>query len=135
MSYRDLIHSQVLQIREDVQAFFLQDTAQLLRKTGNVIERGQSTPQYDTPIDINCRVIIKSGSESEKLASQERSARQLTYTDLLKLQVEFDLEINVGDIIVLVDIETNDQKRYDVITVPPRHNMMGAFIVQLQMRN
>lgn len=127
----DKIRAQIAFIRANANMFLI-DTAQLLRRTGETYTNGQVKPTYATAEDINCRLITRSGSESNNIAAQPREVQQTTFTGLFRMQIPYDVEIHAGDQILYTDKESGTVRRFDVVFAPPRHTYTGAVVIQLE---
>ena len=111
---------------------FLIDTAQLQRRTGITYVNGEARDTYADPIDIQCRLITRSGSESNNIAAQPRGVEQSVFTGLYRIHVPYDLEVTEGDRILYTDKTSGEVKKLDVIFAPDKHEFAGAVILQLQ---
>lgn len=123
------IKNDVLRIRKDSEAF-LTDACTVKHKTGEYVHLGQTYFTYDTGTAVPCRFINRSGNESTNVAAQQRTVQQVTFTGVYRLQLPFDTIITVGDKIEYV--VDNQLRIFEVTYVPPKHSMIGAFVVQLQ---
>lgn len=113
-------------------AIFLIDTAQLKRRTGEEYVDGEARSTYDDPVDIQCRLITRSGSESNNIAAQAREVQQTNFTGLYRMQIPYDLEVSEGDQILYTDVVSGDTKTLDVIFSPSKNVYSAAVIIQLQ---
>lgn len=111
---------------------FLIDTAQLKRKTGEEYIDGESRPMYAAPELIACRLITRSGSESQNIAAQPRQVQQNTYTGLYRMQVPYTVDVTEGDQILYTDAVTGIIRTADVIYAPAKHIYTAAYIIHLQ---
>jgi hypothetical protein len=111
---------------------FLTDACYLYKKIDETVENGQSTPVYAEPLELSCRLIVRSGADRANIAAQERVITQVTFTGFYRLQLPFGTLVNEDDKITMVDISTNVVKTYQVIYVPLQHKMMGAFIIGIK---
>jgi hypothetical protein len=123
--------AQIQSIRTDSE-IFLTDTAQIKRRTGETYTNGASTPVYDDPETIACRLITRSGSESQNIAAQAREIQQTAFTGLYRMQVAYDLVVSETDHILYTDKVTNEVKEFEVIFSPAKHGFTGAVIIFLQ---
>lgn len=124
-----LTHVAIIRKGADI---FLIDTAQLKRRTGEQYDNGEATPIYADPIDIRCRLITRSGSESNNIAAQAREIQQANFTGLYRMQIPYTLEVSEGDQILYTDNITDSVKTLDVIFSPAKHKYSAAVIIQLQ---
>lgn len=113
-------------------AVFLIDTAQLLRKTGVDYTNGEARPIYSAPISFMCRLITRSGSESKNIAAQAREITQVSFTELYRMQIPYDLDVNLGDIVLYTDKVSGEIKRFEVTHSPAKHTYTGAITIFLQ---
>ena len=111
---------------------FLMDTAQLKIRTGEIYVDGEARPTYAAPVDIRCRLITRSGSESANIAAQAREIQQNTFTGLYRMQIPYTLDVHEGDQIIYTDKVTGEQKLLDIIFAPAKHAYSAAVIIQLQ---
>jgi hypothetical protein len=125
------IRQHIAFIREGA-ATFLIDTAQLYRRTGVEYVEGEARATYAAPVEIQCRLITRSGSQSENIAAQPREVQQNTYTGLYRMQIAYDVDINEGDQITYIDANSSEVKRFDVIFAPAKHAYSAATLIQLQ---
>jgi len=125
------ILAQVALIRDSA-AIFLIDTAQHLKRLGDTVANGTAITNFDTPVTIACRLIIRSGSVSDNIAAQPRLIEQQKYTGLFRMQVPYDLDIRAGDRILYTDQETDELRTLDVIFVPAHNAYTGAVVISLQ---
>ncbi len=113
-------------------AVFLIDTAQHKKRIGETVVDGQPFIEYDDPVDINVRLITRSGSARGNIAAQGRVIEQEVFTGLYRMQVAYEADISEGDQIVITDANTGEEKTLDVTYAPPRHEYTGAVVIQLQ---
>jgi len=125
------IQQQVAMIRKDADMFLI-DTAMLKRRTGEEYTDGQANPVYAAPESFRCRLITRSGSESNNIAAQAREIQQVNYTGLYRMQIPYDLNVSEGDQILYDDAITGITKTLDVIFSPAKHAYSAAVIIQLQ---
>lgn len=118
-------------IREGA-ATFLIDVAQLYRRTGVTYIDGETRPVYANPVEIKCRLITRSGSQSENIAAQPREVQQNTYTGLYRMQIAYEVDVNEGDKITFIDKNSGELKTFDVIFAPAKHAYSAATLIQLQ---
>jgi SPP1 family predicted phage head-tail adaptor len=60
--------------------------------------------------------------------SQERALQLLISTNTIKIQLPYTTEITEKDKVVFNNVI------YDVIYVPAKHSLMGAFVIQLEKK-
>lgn len=125
MSFQQQLELNVLAIRTAAEQFLI-DSCTIKRKTGNTVIKGENVPVYAAGESIACRLIIRSGSDSTNIASQERAISQTQFTGIYRMQLPYGTEIDVDD-----RIEFEDRK-FDVIFAPPLNKMMGAFIIAIK---
>lgn len=125
------ILQQVAMIRKSADVFLI-DTAYLKRRTGEEYENGEARPTYSAPELIRCRLITRSGSESNNIAAQAREIQQANFTGLYRMQIPYTLDVNEGDQIIFNDGVTGNSKTLDVIFAPAKHEYSAAVIIQLQ---
>ena len=131
MNLTETIKANVLSIRAQAAAF-MTDTCVIRRKTGNTVVHGENRPVYDAGEDSVCRLIVRSGSESINIASQERLIAQSQFTGLYRMQLPFGTNIDIDDHIEYTDKVTSAVRTFEVIFVPPFHEMMGAFVIAIR---
>ncbi len=125
------ILAQVAMIRAGANVFLI-DTAMLKRRTGEEYNNGEAQPTYASPEEIRCRLITRSGSESNNVAAQAREIQQANYTGLYRMQIPHDLDVSEGDQILFNDAITGNVKTLDIIFAPAKHAYSAAVIIQLQ---
>ena len=113
-------------------AVFLIDTAQIKRRTGEEYVDGEARPTYSSPEEFKCRLITRSGSESQNIAAQPRLIEQSTFTGLYRMQIPFDLDVNESDLILFNDAFTGNVRTFAVVFAPAKHIYSAAVIIQLQ---
>ena len=128
---RTKILAQVALIRE-ASAVFLIDTAVHHRRLPDTVLHGSVVQNFAAPATIDCRLIIRSGSVSDNIAAQPRLVEQQKYTGLFRMQVPYDLDIRIGDRVTYTDIETAQERLFDVVFVPAHNEYTGAFVLSLQ---
>ncbi len=124
-----LAHIAMIRAAADV---FLIDTAYIKRRTGEEYSSGQATPTYADPEEIRCRLITRSGSESNNIAAQAREVQEANYTGLYRMQIPYSLDVSEGDQILFDDGVTGRTKTLDIIFAPSKHAYSAAVIIQLQ---
>jgi hypothetical protein len=125
------ILAQIAMIRSGADIFLI-DTAMLRRRTGETYDNGQAIPVYASPEEIRCRLITRSGSESNNIAAQAREIQQTNYTGLYRMQIPYTLDVSEGDQILFNDAITGNVKTLDVIFAPAKHKYSAAVIIQLE---
>jgi hypothetical protein len=125
------IEKQIEMIRKGADVFLI-DTALLKRRTGEEYTDGEAKTVFSDPEPIRCRLITRSGSESNNIAAQAREIQQANYTGLYRMQIPYDLDVSEGDQIVFEDAITGNPKTMDVIFAPSKHKYSAAVIIQLQ---
>jgi hypothetical protein len=128
---QEKIEKHVAMIRKGADVFLI-DTAQLKRRTGEEYVEGEAKPIYADPEEIRCRLITRSGSESNNIAAQAREIQQVNFTGLYRMQIPYELDVNEGDQILYNDAVTGNIKTMDVIFAPAKHRYSAAVIIQLQ---
>lgn len=131
MSLQQTIKDNVEAVRV-LAAQFLTDTCKVRRKSGQVVINGENVATYATGVTTACRLIIRSGSESMNIASQERVPAQSQFTGLYRLQLPYGTSITVDDHIEYTDNYLGTVRTFEVIFVPPFNIMTGAFIIALR---
>lgn len=129
MNFQQIIEQNVLDIRTNAEQFLV-DTCILKRKQADTIIKGQSITNYAAGEIVKCRLIIRSGSDSSNIASQERAISQTAFTGIYRLQLPYGTVVDVDDRIEFVD--SNGTRKFDVTFVPPFNAMMGAFVIAIK---
>lgn len=111
---------------------FLIDTAMLKRRIGEEYREGEAAALFSDPEIFRCRLITRSGSESNNIAAQAREVQQANYTGLYRMQIPYELDVKEGDQILFDDAVTGTTKTLDVIFSPSKHKYSAAVIIQLQ---
>ena len=128
----DKIKQHVALIRKGAAAFLI-DTAMLKRRTGVEYTNGEARPTFAEAEPFSCRLITRSGSESNNIAAQSREVQQSTFTGLYRMQIPYELDISEGDRIIYTDKSTGVETELDVIFAPAKHVYSAAVIIQLQV--
>lgn len=131
MTFQDTLVANIAEIRTRA-ADFLMDTCTLYRKTGETINNGESVPTFSSGVLVSCRLIIRSGSESNNVASQERTIAQGIFTGLYRMQLPFGTEVTEDDRIEYTDTENSTVRTFEVIFAPPFNLFTGAYVVMLR---
>lgn len=131
MTFQDTLRANIAEIRSGA-ADFLIDTCVLKRKTGETIVNGESTPTFATGVTLACRLIIRSGSESNNVASQERAIAQGIFTGLYRVQLPYGTEVTQDDRIEYTDTENGSVRTFEVIFAPPFNIYTAAYVVQVR---
>lgn len=127
----ETIKAQVEIIRSQANNFCV-SKAKLIRKTGETVVKGENIVTYADPVDINVRLIVRSGNERTNIAAQERQPKLSTFTGTYRMQIEYGIKVTEGDRIYFVDIENGQERKYRVVYAPPYHEMTGAYVVEVQ---
>jgi len=131
MTFQDTLRANIDEIRVRA-ADFLLDTCTLYRKTGEAVIDGESRPVYASGVELNCRLIIRSGSESNNVASQERVIAQGIFTGLYRMQLPYGTEVLEDDKITYTDTENATLRTFEVIFAPPFNLYTGAYVVMMR---
>lgn len=130
-TFQDTIRANIDEIRLRA-ADFLFDTCTLYRKTGETIENGEGRPVFADGVELSCRLIIRSGSESNNVASQERVIAQGLFTGLYRLQLPFGTEVAEDDRIEYTDTENGTVRTFEVVFAPPFNLYTGAYVIAMR---
>lgn len=125
---RDKILAQAAIVRVQAEAFCI-DEIQILRRTGEVVTDGESQILYAAPVSVRCRIINRSGASRTNVAAQFRATRQVFYDSTYRIQLPYGTEVSVNDQLVYTDKATDVQRIFEVVYVPPQHELTGAFII------
>lgn len=131
MTFQDTLRANIAEVRSGA-ALFLLDTCTLYRKTGETINNGESVPVFDSGTSLACRLIIRSGSESNNVASQERAIAQGIFTGLYRIQLPYGTEVAEDDRIEYIDIENDTVRTFEVIFAPPFNIYTGAYVIYVR---
>lgn len=126
------IKEHVTLIREGAKAFLI-DTAKLKRRTGTEYINGEARATYAEAEEFACRLITRSGSESNNIAAQAREIQQSVFTGLYRMQIPFDLDVSEGDRVIYTDKSTGVEHQLDVVFAPAKHAYSAAVLIQLQV--
>lgn len=124
------ILEQVQEIRSKSEVF-LNSTGTLRHKTGETVVRGEPVYTYSTS-EIQLRIIVRSGDDRTNIAAQFRQPHLTSYTGIYKMQLAFDTTVSEGDLIDFIDIVNSEQRTVEVVFAPPKHDMMGAFVITVK---
>jgi hypothetical protein len=125
------IEQQIAFIRESADVFLI-DKAKHYKRIGEEYTHGEAKPIFSEPVDIRCRLIVRSGSESSNIAAQARNINQTTFTGIYRMQIPYASNIVEGDRIVVTDRHTGMERVMDVVFSPPKHAYSAAVIIQIQ---
>lgn len=130
-TFQDQLRANIEQIRTGA-ADFLLDTCVLKRKTGENVIDGESQPVYDDGETLACRLIIRSGSESNNVAAQERAIAVGVFTGIFRIQLPYGTDITEDDRIEYTDTENDTVHTLEVIFAPPIHIFTAAYVVTVR---
>ena len=131
MTFQDTLRANIDEIRLRA-ADFLLDTCTLLRRTGEQVINGESVPTFADGVELSCRLITRTGSESNNVASQERVIAQGIFTGLYRMQLPFGTVVTEDDRIQYTDTENSNVRTFEVIFAPPFNLYTGAYVVNLR---
>lgn len=114
-----------LVIREKSE-MFLADQCTIRSYTGFATVDGEYIENFTVSSGIPCRIINKSGKNQAAFNSQNEMSQILVNTQSTMLQLPYNTNIKTKDKIVYNSV------MYDVINVPIKHSLMGAFIVGIE---
>lgn len=126
------IQQHIAKIREGANVFLI-DTARLKRRSGVEYVNGEARTIYSDPEVFACRLITRSGSESNNIAAQPREIQQTAFTGLYRMQIPYDLNVNEGDHVLYTDAYSGEEVELDVVFSPAKHIYSAAVIIQLQV--
>lgn len=115
----------ILLIRQKAEEFLL-STAELYRYLGTGSVDGEITVQYGDAEEIRCRIINRSGDVTSSVAAQFRALQQSSTRQLYRLQIPYDLTVNIKDRIKY------SGRFFDIKYVPIKHELMGAQILFIE---
>lgn len=114
-----------LVIREKSE-MFLADQCTIRSYTGFATIDGEYTENFTVASGIPCRIINKSGKSQTAFNNQNETSQILVNTQSTMLQLPYSTSVTTKDKIVYNSV------MYDVISVPIKHSLMGAFIVGIE---
>ena len=117
--------NQALSIREQAE-LFLVDTCDIRHHNGYLITDGEYTESFIDSVSVSCRVINKSGKVLGNYDSQQKELQYLTSTENLQLQLPFSTSVSTKDKVTINSVN------YDVVHVPVKHSLMGAFVIGIE---
>jgi hypothetical protein len=117
--------NQALSIREQAE-LFLVDTCDIRHHNGYLITDGEYTESFIDSVSVPCRVINKSGKVLGNYDSQQKELQYLTSTENLQLQLPFSTSVSTKDKVTINSVN------YDVVHVPVKHSLMGAFVIGIE---
>lgn len=123
MSWTD----QALTVRTASESFLV-DTCTVRTFNGYSTVDGEYTESFTDTNNVPCRLINRQGSVQQQPDSQERALQLLITTNVLKIQLPYAVSITEKDKIIY------NGATYDVVYVPVKHSLMGAFVVQIEKR-
>lgn len=122
------ILEQVGIIRSQADVFCV-DEISLRRKTGEEVIDGESFPIYADPITVRARIINRSGASRTNIAAQFRATRQTFFDSTYRIQLPYGTEVAATDLVDYIDTGTGATRTFELVYVPPQHEMTGAFVV------
>lgn len=131
MSFQDQMRANIADIRTK-SADFLLDTCVLKRKTGEQVIDGESRPVYATGVSIACRLIIRSGSESNNVAAQQRAIELGVFTGIYRMQLPYGTLVTADDRIEYTDTVNSTLRIFEVIFAPPFNKFTAAYVVTIR---
>jgi hypothetical protein len=123
MSWTD----QALTVRTASESFLV-DTCTIRTFNGYSTVDGEYTESFTDVNNVPCRLINRQGSVQQQPDSQERALQLLISTNTLKIQLPYAVSVTEKDKIIY------NNTTYDVVYVPVKHSLMGAFVVQIEKR-
>lgn len=131
MTFQDTIRANIAAVRAKA-ADFLIDTCTLKRKTGETVVNGDSQPTFADGVTLACRLIIRSGSESNNVAAQDRAVAQGIFTGTYRMQLPYGTQVTESDRIEYTDPETAVIHTFEVVFVPPHNDYTGAYVIGIR---
>lgn len=134
-AFQDQLRANIEQIRTGAggnSEDFLLDTCVLKRKTGENVVNGESQPTYDTGTSLACRLIIRSGSESNNVAAQERAIAIGTFTGIFRMQLPYGTNVTEDDRIEYTDTENNTVHTLEIVFAPPINVFTAAYVITVR---
>lgn len=116
---------QALFVRQQAE-LFLVDTCTIRMYNGFSVVDGEYAESFTDSASTPCRIINKTGKVSENYDSQQKELQYLTSRETVFLQLPFSVSVNVKDKIYLNSV------LYDVVYVPVKHSLMGAFVIGIE---
>lgn len=116
--------SDTLYIREQSEQFLL-DTCVVRQFNGFSTVDGEYAESYTDSAPIPCRVVNKAGRVSSPTSAKD-NVQLLTNVSNYKIQIPYSVDINEKDKILFNSVV------YDVVFVPIKHALMGAFIISIE---
>lgn len=117
--------SAALFIRQQAESFLL-DTCTLRLFTGYSTIDGEYLEAFTDRSNVRCRIINKSGKNVNSFTNQEEQVQILKNQQSTKVQLPFSTEVTTKDKLVHNGIV------YDIIDVPIKHTLMGAFVIAIE---
>lgn len=121
------ITDQALFIRQQSE-LWLTDSCVIRSHNGYAAVDGEYTESFTDSSPVPCRIINKSAKINADYSSQDDSLQLITNQTNLGFQLPFTTQITTKDKIVYNNVV------YDVMDVPVKHSLMGAFIVRVEKR-
>jgi len=117
--------SAALYIRQQSEAFLV-DTCTLQKFTGYSTIDGEYAETFKNQSNVQCRIINKSGKNLASFTNQEEQVQILKNQQNTKVQLLFSIEVTTKDKLVYAGTV------YDIIDVPIKHSLMGAFVISIE---
>jgi hypothetical protein len=116
-----------LVIREKSE-MFLVDQCTIKSYTGFATIDGEYIENFTTVSGVSCRIINKSGRNQASFDDQKDMTQILVNTQSTMLQLPYSVNVTTKDKVVYSSVV------YDIINVPIKHSLMGAFIIGIEKK-
>ena len=114
-----------LVIREKSE-MFLVDQCTIRSYTGFATVDGEYVENFSNVTGVACRIVNKSGKNQSTLTNQDEKTQILVNTQSIMLQLPYSVTVKTKDKIIFNSVV------YDIINVPIKHSLMGAFIIGIE---
>jgi hypothetical protein len=105
---------------------WLTDTCTIEHFAGHTVTDGEYATSYTTESGVPCRMINRSGRLTTNMAGQSEEVQLQVSSTSFRIQLPYSTSLSLSDKIVY------SGTRFDLVVVPVKHSLMGAFIVDVE---
>ncbi len=105
---------------------WLTDLCTIRKFQGYSVQDGEYTELFTELEDVPCRVINRSGRLQTNFQGQSEEVQLQVSRASLRFQLPFDTTLTMQDKIAYSGIS------FDLVDIPLKHSLMGAFVVEVE---
>jgi hypothetical protein len=105
---------------------WLTEVCSIQKFAGHVVTDGEYTTSYTTISGVACRVINRNGRLQTNFSNQQEEVQLQVSRASLRFQLPYSTELTLQDKIVF------SGTMFDLVDIPVKHSLMGAFIVEVE---